>query len=144
MRAWIRFLPDFLVTRSIRDARKEQKIERVVERIKKDLEAAMTGENNFFDEDDPSGHEGNLYHHVRLRLETSRLKAKADRLGIDIPAEWFTHYWGVSAVMPEVVPKLKKMIFDERYNRWKKRIDLILPFLTALTGFIGALIGTKC
>jgi hypothetical protein len=83
----------------------------------------------------------------RNGFKTKRLIAKAEKLGIEIPDEWWTRPRPEDpfTVKPYIGDrkrtKLKRLIQDERYKQAKKWTELLAPIIGALTGIIGTIIG---
>jgi hypothetical protein len=81
-----------------------------------------------------------------LRLETLRsrqLRRRADRYGIELPREWWTHdeeydLWSLTA---DGRRQLTRHITQERIWGTKQWFQVLTPVVALLVGLIGAVIG---
>lgn len=66
-------------------------------------------------------------------LRSQLLLPKADRLGIEVPQDWFYPVGnGGRALAPREQRRLKRLIDSTRFDYWKRWVELLVPVLSLL------------
>jgi len=81
-----------------------------------------------------------------LRLESlrsRRLRRKADRLGVEMPREWWEHdeTHDIWYLTPEGRRHLRRRLTEERVWVVKQWLHVLVPAMALLLGLVGAVIG---
>jgi hypothetical protein len=102
-------------------------------------EAAKTTEENreidFEILDDIRDYQGELFH-LERELKIEPLLERADRLGVEIPKEWFDETGNRFGLRWEYRPRVQRQVREARLRFWKNVSEIVVPILALVVAIL--------